>query len=80
MKVTDVVAQFVPAVVAAVPLALVSVATLYVLDGARPLIQLVVTSLTGVVTYLGVIWLLEKDALRRMAVLIRAPRLEQGPV
>ena len=80
MKVTDVVAQFVPAVVAAVPLALVSVATLYVLDGARPLNQLVVTTLTGAVTYLGAIWLLERDALRRMAGLIRAPRLDQGPV
>jgi hypothetical protein len=80
MKVTDVVAQFVPAVVAAVPLALVSVATLYVLDGARPLNQLVVTTLTGAVTYLGVIWLLERDALRRMAGLISAPRLDQGPV
>jgi len=65
-------------VLAAVPLALVAVGTLYVLDGARPLIQLVVTSLAGAVTYLGAIWLLERDALRRMVRLIRGPRLEQG--
>lgn len=80
MKVTDVISQFVPALVAAIPLALVSVATLYVLDGERPLTRLIATSVTGAVTYLGAIWLLERDALRRMVALVRSPRLEQGPV
>jgi PST family polysaccharide transporter len=80
MRVTEVVAQFVPAVVAAVPLALVSVAMLYALDGAGPLTRLVATSLAGAATYFGAIWLLERDALRRIVVLVRTPRLEQGPV
>jgi PST family polysaccharide transporter len=80
MRVTEVVAQFVPAVVAAVPLALVSVAMLYALDGAGPLTRLVATSLAGAATYFGAIWLLERDALRRIVVLVRAQRLEQGPV
>jgi PST family polysaccharide transporter len=80
MRVTEVVAQFVPAVSAAVPLAVVSVTTLYALDGARPLTRLLITSLAGAVTYVGAIWLLEREALRRIAVLVRAPRLDQGPV
>jgi PST family polysaccharide transporter/lipopolysaccharide exporter len=80
MKPTDVVAQFVPALIAAVPLALVSVATLFALDGASPLIRLVVTGMTGAVAYLGTIWLVEREALRRMVALVRSPRLEQGPV
>ncbi|MGH8913986.1 MAG: hypothetical protein ACRDZM_05650, partial [Acidimicrobiia bacterium] len=71
---------FLPGVVAAVPLALVSVATLFALDGAGPLLQIVVTSLAGAITYLGAIWLLEREALRRIAVLVRVPRLDQGPV
>ncbi|MGH8916162.1 MAG: lipopolysaccharide biosynthesis protein, partial [Acidimicrobiia bacterium] len=80
MSVPDVVGQFLPGVVAAVPLALVSVATLFALDGAGPLVQIVVTSLAGAVTYLGAIWLLEREALRRIAVLVRVPRLDRGPV
>jgi PST family polysaccharide transporter len=78
MRVIEVVAQFVPAVVAAVPLAIVSVLTLWALDGAGPLTRLLVTTLAGAITYLGAIWLLEREALRRIAVLVRAPRLDQG--
>ena len=80
MRVIEVVAQFVPALVAAVPLAIVSVVTLSALDGAGPLTRLVVTTLAGAITYLGAIWLLEREALRRIAMLVRAPRLDQGPV
>jgi PST family polysaccharide transporter len=80
MRVTEVIAQFVPAVVAAVPLSLVSVATLFALDSTGPLTQLLVTTLAGAVTYLGAIWLLEREALRRLALLVRTPRLDQGPV
>jgi PST family polysaccharide transporter len=80
LRVTDVLAQFVPAVAAAVPLTLVSVATLLALDGAGPLTQLLATSVAGAITYLGAIWLLEKETLRRIAVMVRTPRLDEGPV
>lgn len=79
MAAAEILRQFIPAVIAALPLALASVGTLYATTEAIPIVQLAVTSLVGAIVYVGAIWLVEKEALRRIFALIRGPRLDQGP-
>jgi O-antigen/teichoic acid export membrane protein len=67
--------QFVPSVIAAIPLAAMAVIALYMTQTMIPLAQLAIVTLTGAVVYLLTIWFLERDALLRVLRLIRGPAL-----
>lgn len=74
MKVWTIVRQFLPAVVAALPLALLAIAALTLTDTMRALPQLVITGVAGAAGYLIAIWLLERDKLLRIVKLLRGGR------
>lgn len=75
MKVSDIVSQFMPAVIAAVPLAAVALGMVTITANAIPIVQLTLTSLAGAFAYAVAIWLMERDSLRNIVSLMRAPRL-----
>lgn len=74
MKVWTIVRQFLPAVVAALPLAMLAIGALTLTDTMRALPQLVITAAAGAAGYLCAIWLLERDKLLRIVKLLRGGR------
>jgi PST family polysaccharide transporter len=67
----EILSQLLPSLKGGLIMAGATLAVLYLLANADPLIQLFCVVLTGVVSYLGVLWRSEKDSIIQLTQMIR---------
>ncbi len=78
LKVMRIVAQFLPATISGLVLAGVAAIVLQTTNRMGDLVRLSATTLAGAITYMSCIWLLERESLHRILMLMRPMRAGDG--